>query len=139
MNESLYLTEEEFKILKNYSLLRAFVPQKTVLDYEDSPDKTKERIQLMELENSEIKNFRDQLAKGSASILQVIAGINFKNLSKNDYQELVYALGPSLISEIIQSTIKQSQQELMPMISGLSYLRHVLFGEVSKKVGGFSL
>lgn len=131
MTEALYLTEEELRIFQNSAKVKNFVVSKSALDYEDSPEKTQARLSLLELEDKKLEVLRDKLLTGDISISQIPENLDFHTLSKKDCLEIVYALGPNIISSIICDCLINfaSNDKINKFVASISHLRHLVFSK----------
>ncbi len=129
--DSLYLTASEQKLFDalNPKLKEGWTVASETLSFEDTSEKSQIRFDLMRLEHPLLEQLRKN---GGVKSAQDLADFMQKNdlskLGQNDLSEILYVLGPNLVSAVIETMFTSvHNDDDLAGICAFTSLRHILF------------
>ncbi len=112
------------------SMQEGWSVQEDVMDYVDSPDRRRVRMSAICIQDPRLKAFHDRL---HASITleeatQLLQDLDVRTMHDVDVREIVYALGPDVLSAIIALVLRTaaSDEDLLDVVA-YSTARHLFF------------
>lgn len=112
------------------SMQEGWSVQEDVMDYIDSPDRRRVRMSAICIQDPRLKAFHDRL---HASITleeatQLLQDLDVRTMHDVDVREIVYALGPDVLSAIIALVLRTaaSDEDLLDVVA-YSTARHLFF------------
>lgn len=112
------------------SMQEGWSVQEDVMDYVDSPDRRRVRMSAICIQDPRLKAFHDRL---HASITleeatQLLQDLDVRTMHDVDVREIVYALGPDVLSAIIALVLRTaaSDEDLLD-VAAYSTARHLFF------------
>jgi hypothetical protein len=126
---TLFLTGEEQKLFDGLSkeLQNGWKTEEETLTYEDSDEQRKTRLQLMRFTSPALVHLKTKLtAAGSAQeVQQLIKGLQQSDITEHEWLELLYGVGPDVISLLIQTMLQAAKtDEELELVMALTALRH---------------
>jgi len=99
--------------------------------YEDSKERMHVRLELMDIQDPRLKAFEEKAkgVKDEEKFLEMVQDIDLSQITNADISEIFYALGPTLLSQLIASLLSEAKgDEYIEQVAVLSTMRHLMFG-----------
>lgn len=128
---TLYLTTEEQAVFASLSdaLREGWTVEVESLPIEDSAAKRAIRFQLLRVRDARLLQLRDSIAnaKDIDAVVTLIRDQNLKDIHEEDLQQIFFALGPVVVTKLIQSMLSEVQTDTdIEGITALTVIRHSL-------------
>lgn len=128
---TLYLTTEEQEKFASLapSLREGWTVETESLPIEDSAAKRAIRFQLLRVRDARLLQLRDSIAnaKDIDAVVTLIRDQNLKDIHEEDLQQIFFALGPVVVTKLIQSMLSEVQTDTdIEGITALTVIRHSL-------------
>jgi len=97
--------------------------------FEDSPEQLRMRVRLLRLKHPAIDAFRERVkgVQGEEDFRKLVEETDFSSLRENEISQFFFALGPEVISRIIEAELTQvTTNEGLNDVAALAAIRHFL-------------
>ena len=121
--------QELFAALPN-SLQEGWLIEQASIGYEDSYDRMQVRCAQMTLVHPSLLQIKEKLSTGAklSDIMAYIEDVDLRRVPEADMRELLYGLGPDLLSLIIQHQLQgATNDEDLKNVAAYSSIRHLFF------------
>ena len=131
---TLYLTADEQKQFSGLAdpLKEGWTVEEDVIEYEDSDHRREIRLRTMNIQDPWLKELQQKAMQINTSdgIMKLVNTVDIKECNDSDLAELLYALGPNILSALLRKLMAEHQDdEGIEQVAALSSMRHLLFGK----------
>ena len=133
MSNVIHLTAAERKLFEKIdsSLTAEWNVKDAVITYEETPEKRVARLRLLKVQSPDLRRMQLHAMKAESEekLESIISSIDVDSLGREDFKEVFYALGPDMISRMLEEHLPKSQAaEDIEGLAGIAMIRHLLFG-----------
>ena len=130
MTHPLYLTADEMTMFEKLpaNVKEGWELEEEKMTFQDSEEKWALRRQLVRFQDPRLKKLQEKLKKLTGKDLApLIEETDLSKLGKDDFISLCYAMGPAVLSIIMQKILGLStSDDDLQIVSGFSDVRHAL-------------
>lgn len=100
--------------------------------YEDTPQRRRIRMQHARITDPRLQKMRSQISDDTteAALQKSLENADFRDIPEADVREILYALGPDMLSSMIQVLLKAASTDKdIEEATAYSVARHLFFGQ----------
>ncbi len=131
MSLTIYLTKEEKKLFDGLSdaLKAGVTPEAETKSFKDSPKHLAVRLEQVKLKGNSVVALTEKMkaATSESAMQELINNADLGDLDDSDLAQLLFAMGPELIGNLIEVYLKKADDvKIVESAAGLSTFRHML-------------
>lgn len=132
--KTLYLTAKEQEVFDALSeqLREGWEVEPANIAYEDSERKRRIRMEHARFTDARLKKFRTSYTSATTAqdAEKALQNADFRDLPDSDAREILYALGPDILSQMIIALLQDAKNDTdIEEATGYSVARHLFFGQ----------